>query len=43
MQRMKDVRAINAEKFADMWARGIYEKDQQQVQEARDAPQGMER
>ena len=37
VQRMKDVRAINAEKFADMWARGIYEKDQQQVQEARDA------
>lgn len=37
VQRMKDVRAINASKFAEMWASGIYEKDPQQVQEAREA------
>ena len=37
VQRMKDVRAINASKFAEMWASGIYEKEPQQVQEARDA------
>lgn len=37
VQRMKDVRSINSEKFSEMWAKGLYEKDQQQVQEARDA------
>lgn len=37
VQRMKDVRTINASKFAEMWANGIYEKEPQQVQEARDA------
>ena len=37
IQRMKDTRAINSGNFAEMWAKGIYEGDPQQVQDAQAA------
>lgn len=37
IQRMKDTRAINSGNFTEQWAKGIYEGDQQQVQDAQAA------